>query len=226
MIKRKPTNAICANTDDPAKAGRIQCRFTELDGQVLPEWIEPVDMSGWFWIPEKNDVVEVLIPCDNSDFVEFAHTMSYKGKLRLEKETYPSEFKQNYGKRKGFKTSTGMMLLVDETKGQEQFTITHSNNMVISITKDNILFGSSAASEPMVLGSLWKSLMVSILQTLNTLCTDLSTAQVITGTGPAPFQPADIAKFAAHASTLNSLKGSVDSGDQLSDFIKGQKLKP
>lgn len=202
--------AIVANLEDPKMAGRIQCKFPQLDGQVLPEWIEPIEMAGWLWLPEIDETVEVSIP-NSDDWIEFPQEMNWNGLAREEQQSHPEEFKTNYPKRRGFRTKTGMLLIIDETPGEEKFSWSHRSNTLISITNNGIFFGSEIATEPMVLGIQFKTLMTDILDAII-----LHTHP--TGVGPSG-PPLNAATFSAQKTT-------VVNQDQLSDFIKAQKVAP
>jgi len=210
MKAQQAIKAIVSSVDDPAKAGRIQCKFAQIDGQILPEWIEPVETPGWLWLPEIDDTVELLIPSPE-DIVEFAHEILWRGRVRGPEETHPEELRVNYPKRKGFRTAKGMLFIIDETPGEEEYTFTHKNNILFSMTNDGMFFGTQDATEPVVLGLLFQ-----------TLLSDLLDADIVhthpTGVGPSgpPL----------NAATYTALKATVTAGDQLSDFIFAQKVKP
>jgi len=210
MMKKRVTLGTVEVVDDEAKAGRIKVALAELGGDVYPEWVEPVSMPFWFWVPVVGQEVEVELP-DSLDIVEFPEEVRYRGVPSSQTSPAPDEFKENYPLRRGFKTPNGMLFLVDDKKGSQQYVMRHANNMAITINKDGIYYGSDAADEPVVLGLQFVSLMEAIL--------DMYIAHTHpTGTGPSG-PP-------SNAATGTTIKGQITNKDHLSNFIFSQKAAP
>lgn len=227
-MRKKNTSGIVSSNEDPSKAGRIKVALSELDGDVYPEWIEPVFVPGWFSPPEPGDEVIVEIPADPEDMIEFAHEVKYKGQVFDEAHQPPVEFKQKQKKvhLRGYFTKEGhrlifddrdkvislytpakMQLLLDEK--EDKVSLRYKDTDVITINASGIFFGTEGASEPMVLGNLWKTMMDTILG-------DLATHTHPTGTGPSG-PPVSASVYTGE---------KAKTGATISDFIMGQKAKP
>jgi hypothetical protein len=227
-MKKKTTSGIVTTNEDPAKVGRVKVTLAEVDGQEYPEWIEPVFVPGWFSPPEAGDEVEVEIPADTADLIEFAHEVKYKGQVFSEGHGPPDELKQTQKKvhLRGFFTKEGhrlifddkdkvislytpakMQLLLDEK--QDKVSLRYKDTDVITINASGIFFGTESASEPMVLGNLWKTMMDTLFQSYSTHIHP-------TGVGPSG-PPSDAAAWLAE---------KAKTAATISDFIKGQKTKP
>jgi len=228
-MKQEQLTGIVQSVDDPARAGRIRVSITAMDGQEYPEWIEPIFPPGWVTWPEPGDEVEIVLP-EGEDLIEFADEVKYRGKVLSENHPVPDEFKDSYPKARGYKTKYGHLLIFDDkekfitlyTKEGMRLTLDdkngkaavyHKDTMVVSLTNDGIYFGTEAAAEPMVLGELWKTLMDTLMQAL----IDHTHP---TGTGPSG--PMNVPQ----STTIGTLQSGVNAGDQLSNFIKGQKVRP
>lgn len=214
-MKTEPLKGIVQSVNDPAKAGRIKVSLANMDGQIYPEWIEPVFLPGWISMPEVGDTVEIFLP-ESEDLIEFPEEVRYKGKILDDANSAPVEFKQNYPFRRGYKTKGGHLLIFDDKQGNEEITIAHKGVLLISITNSGIFFGTQSADEPMVLGTLWKTLMSDLL-------THLIAHTHPTGVGPSgPPAPPE----GGISGDLDNLLTGVQNKNQLSNFIFGQKVKP
>jgi hypothetical protein len=222
-----PVIGVVTTNSDPAKAGRIKVALPQLDGAEYPEWIEPVFVPGWFSPPEPGDAVELELP-EGEDLIEFAHEVRYRGQLFDDKHLPPDELKQKQARvhLRGYFTKAGhrlifddkdkvvslytpakMQLLLDEKA--DKVSLRYKDTDVITINASGIFFGTEGASEPMVLGNLWKTMMDTILGAL---------AVHIHPTGVGPSGPPN------NASTY--LTEQAKTGATISDFIFGQKAKP
>lgn len=206
-MQTKLTQGKVSSNEDGAKAGRVSLDLAEGEG-VYPEMFDAVVMSGWCWPPEPGETVMGFMP-DGDDQVEFADEVKHLGVVHDQENPVAEEFKADYPKARGFKTKAGHILFINDKSGNEEMTLTHKNGMTVSITNDGIFFGTQDASEPMVLGALWKTMMDTVL-------TALSVHKHPTGVGPSG--PPD------NAADYLTEKGKT--ADAISDFIKGQKAKP
>lgn len=102
-------------------------------------------------------------------------------------------------------------LLLDESAGKAR--LTHKDKTMVSITDAGIFIGSESATEPLVLGNLWKTLESAFMGAF-------LTHFHLTGVGPSG-PPEDPAK-----TTVTNLQSGVNANTQLSDFVKSQKVKP
>lgn len=214
-MRTEPLKGIVQSVEDPAKAGRIKASITNMDGQIYPDWIEPVFLSGWISMPEVGDTVEIVSP-ESEDLIEFPEEVRYRGKIWDDANAAPDEFKKNYPFRRGYKTKSGHLLIFDDKQSNEEITISHKGILLISITNNGIFFGTQNADEPMVLGTLWKTLM-------DTFLTKIISHTHPTGVGPSgPPAPPE----GGVAGDFDTLLTGVQNSDQLSNFIFGQKVKP
>jgi hypothetical protein len=222
-------HGVVTNIKDPTFSGRIKVALPQMDGGEFPEWIAPVSTPGWLWLPEPGDTVLVSLP-SGEDLVEFADELRWIGQVFDEDNQHPKDFKANYPKVRGFKTKAGHTLLVDDedkkitlsTKSNYNITIdektsevslTHKGSMIIKMTDAGIFFGTGSASENVVLGQQWKTMMSDFL-------TNFLSHTHPTGVGPSgpPANP--------ELGQVTTIKAGVDAGDQLSDFIFSQKGRP
>lgn len=129
---------VDANNDPEFRARiRVVCPdFTGDPEAVLPDWIEPVLDWGWFLIPDVDELVEIEVVTGTAeDEVPGQSAMMdphirWRGKRYYhEGEEAPTpvhdDFKStNYGKRRGFATPAGHILLFDDTEGAERINLT------------------------------------------------------------------------------------------------------
>lgn len=229
-MKMLTTKGTVTNIEDPAKAGRIKVHLAELGGRETPDFIDPVLLPGWHWLPEVGDVVEVIMPCSDDDLVEYPEEIRWCGVVYDQENPVPEELRAEYPRRRGFKTKAGHLFIVDDTTDKEEISLVHKGSLFMSITNDGIFFGTKDADEPFVLGNKFQSLLSTILGELGTLQDNLL-AHTHTGvtTGPGVSgtpDPASLTAFGLRKTAFANAKATVDNGDQLSDFIKGQKTKP
>lgn len=209
MGKRQTVGRV-TSIDDPAKAGRVKVSLSEMDGAEYPEWLDPELTPGWHWLPEVGDSVTVEMP-EGTDVVEFSDEVRWCGQALDQSNPVAKELRENYPKRRGFKTKAGHLLIVDDKAGAEEITLSHKGTLVVSLGNAGIFFGTKSASEPFVLGTAWKTLMEQLLDLL---------AQHTHMTVLGPSMPPE-APWVAQATVL---KAGLP--NQLSDFIFGQKAKP
>lgn len=134
--------AKVTNTNDPERRGRIKVTCVALLGDEfseLPGWIVPALSWGWFVIPDVGQYVTVSFT-SGSDADTFKDQSSITGsQMQWHGSTHftddnvtpatpvPGEFvEKNYGKRRGFKTPRGHVLLFDDSAGDEQIQLTWS----------------------------------------------------------------------------------------------------
>lgn len=132
------TATVTAN-DDPEQRGRIRCSCVGLMGDEdgdMPMWIEPEFQWGWFIVPDVGEQVEVTARKhgDGDDVfgqsslegmnVRWRGARHWTSEDAEEPRDVPEDFKTNYGKRRGFATPQGHVLLFDDTENKERITIT------------------------------------------------------------------------------------------------------
>ena len=128
--------ATVTNNEDPETRGRIKVACTALLGdeqRELPGWIDSALQWGWFTIPDVGQQVTIYIVTGSSTDTRKGQTGIMSPKIYWRGDTYftdddaenanpvGTEFtEKNYGKRRGFKTPGGHVLLFDDTDGDSQ----------------------------------------------------------------------------------------------------------
>lgn len=210
MAEIEIVTAIVDSVDPDGRAGAVIVNMPGMDGGQYPLPVEPLWPAGeWICFPEPGDSVDVIMPAGD-DIVEHPTDVRYIGKRRdADADPVPPEFKVHYPKRRGFKTKAGHLLIVDDQSGSEEITLIHKDGHMVSLTNTGIYFGTQGASEPMVLGELWKSMMDTIM------------GSYVNHTHPTGVGPSGVP---SDASVWNTEKAKT--GATISDFIFGQKAKP
>ena len=134
--------ATVSKIDDPDKRGRIKVTCYGLLGdeqQELPGWIEPALLWGWFAVPDVGQQVTVIATLGTeTDLYQHQSSISsinvrwrggtvFGGEETDDPHAIGEEFtEKNYGKRRGFKTPNGHVLLFDDTEADQQIQMTWS----------------------------------------------------------------------------------------------------
>lgn len=137
ITERHP--AVVTSTDDPEKRGRVRVACAALMGDEeteLPMWVEPVLDWGWFYVPDVGEQIEIEVttsaPEDERPGQASIDGLNmnwngarYYGNSDSDNPTNIHEdFKKNYGKRRGFATPGGHILLFDDTDKSRRVTLT------------------------------------------------------------------------------------------------------
>lgn len=137
-VGKETCSAIVSSTDDPKQLGRIRVKCETLTGDPdveLPRFIEPCLDWGMFFIPDVGEEIEIeyIVSGDQDEGVPYQAFIEeprykWRGKrFRSDGGEAPRPidelFKQNYGKRRGFVSPGGHILLFDDTIGSEQVTL-------------------------------------------------------------------------------------------------------
>lgn len=179
MIQTERHIAVAADSNDPDKRGRIKIRSLSLlgsDDVVLHDWIEPCFDWGWFYVPDQGEQVEIeVVSGSDKDEVPgqaFLESPDYRWRGKRFYSTsqeVPSGFTTNYGKRRGFATPGGHILIFDDTSGQETITLTWKNALgqtqQIEIVGGEIKLGVNAVD--------FVALAAAVLSELQSVKTDL-----------------------------------------------------
>lgn len=125
--------------DDPEFRARFQvvCEdYTGFPDVVVPGWVEPVLDWGLFLVPDVDEWVEIEVVTGTAEdevpgqSAILDPVIRWRGKRYYhEGEEAPTpvhdDFKStNYGKRRGFATPAGHILLFDDTEGEERINLT------------------------------------------------------------------------------------------------------
>lgn len=135
-IGERTAAAKVTNNEDPEKRGRIKITCVALLGdesRELPGWIETALPWGWFAIPDVGQQVTISysLGSSNDTFAGQSSIASsnvrWHGATHFTDENAPDpnvigeEFtSKNYGKRRGFKTPNGHVLMFDDSPGDQQ----------------------------------------------------------------------------------------------------------
>jgi hypothetical protein len=133
MIRTEKHIAVVANTDDPEKRFRIKVKCAALLGSedvVLNRWVEPAFNWGMILLPDIDEQVEIEINAgSDKDEVEGQSFLEnpdirWRGTRYQGPDAYESMFTDtNYGKRRGFVTPAGHILMFDDTEGSEKINL-------------------------------------------------------------------------------------------------------
>lgn len=135
--------AIVTKIEETDKLGQIFVKCSALSGDADTEYPDPIDPChdwGWFYIPDVGEEVEIeIIVADGFDEdVPGAASIDeqrprWRGKRFASAEgeqprpINPLFTDPNYGKRRGFATPKGHVLLFDDTDGQEKIQVYWTN---------------------------------------------------------------------------------------------------
>jgi hypothetical protein len=143
MIITEKHHATVTNTADPIQRGRIKVACVALLGDEtteLPMWVEPIYEWGWFTIPDVGEIVEIEVAVGADDDEQRGQISIGQPNIRYRSRVWggletdgaraiPDDFLTNYGKRRGFATPGGHVLMFDDTPGKEKVSLTwHSKD--------------------------------------------------------------------------------------------------
>lgn len=132
--------ATVTNANDPEKRGRIKVACAAILGDEeteLPMWVEPLPMWGWFVVPDVGEVVEVEVLSGSSEDDSHGQITIDSLDIKWRGDRYwgnsegpsprpvPEDFtKTNYGKRRGYATPAGHVMLFDDADDGRKVTMT------------------------------------------------------------------------------------------------------
>jgi hypothetical protein len=147
--------ATVTNIDDPDMLGRIKVACVGLMGDEeteIPQWVEPNLQWGWFVVPDVGEMVEIEekeSPDHDDSFGQSSienMDLRWTGRRTWTSEStdqknvatpIPEEFKNNYPKRRGFKTPNGHLFFFDDTDGLQKINLVwHQKGKYQYITMD------------------------------------------------------------------------------------------
>lgn len=173
MIVRETHVAVVADNQDPDQNFRVKVKCAGIMGSedvVLNQWLPPKLPWGMVIVPDIGEQIEVEVPVKSDTdevpgqaFVD-APDIRWTGARFQGPTAYEAMFKTNYGKRRGFVTPAGHILMFDDTKGQEKinlvwkstgddppkyamFSIDEDGSVVIANKKGTMIYLNAANGE-------------------------------------------------------------------------------
>lgn len=135
--------AIVTNNEDDESRGRIKVACSQLLGDEeteLPMWVEPVHDWGWFYVPDVGETVEVEVVVESDEDESYGQMsldnmdITWRGKRfytvdepeadNVEPRPIHPDFLEVYGKRRGFATPFGHIIMFDDTPDAPTMWIT------------------------------------------------------------------------------------------------------
>ena len=183
MIITGRYNAKVTSADDPDQRGRIMVTCPDLladtdENSVLPMWVEPAHDWGVFTIPNVDEQVEIeVVEHGSHDEISGQSSLEgldvrWRGKRHYSTEATPptpihDDFKTNYGKRRGFATPFGHVLVFDDTEGSPEINLAWTGSdgkrSKLIIDKDGtVTLAVLDEQHKFVLNGVDKSLVVSL----------------------------------------------------------------
>jgi len=133
VISYEKYDAVVADTADPEQRFRVKVKCAALLGTedvVLNRWVTPKLPWGFVVVPDEGEQIEIEVPTQgDTDEVpgqSFLENLDIRwtGKRYQGPGAYESMFSSsNYGKRRGFVTPRGHILMWDDTEGQEKVNL-------------------------------------------------------------------------------------------------------
>lgn len=230
MTARETHPATVTNTQDPEQRGRIKVICSGLLGdesQELPQWIPMIPAWGWFSLPDIGEIVEVEATVGSDDDEHFGQSSINNMDLKYRTNRYyggtetdtprpvPPDFtSKNYGKRRGFATPKGHIILFDDTDGDERLSITWTNGTefsYIGIDKDGSMVLGNKRGSVLSLDAKNKQTML-IDEFSNALTFDEAGIHIIDSFGQSFDMRDGVIQAAAEAVTLTCKNAVIDAG--------------
>lgn len=138
MLTETYPATVTAN-NDPDKRGRVRIACAALMGDEeteLPMWVDALPQWGWFIVPDVGELIEIEVvtassedesagqaSIDNPD-IKWRGARYYGNKEGPQPTDVPEDFTaSNYGKRRGFATPGGHVMLFDDTEGDRKVSM-------------------------------------------------------------------------------------------------------
>lgn len=140
--------ALVTNNEDDEQRGRIKVACVGLLGDEeaeLPMWVEPALDWGFFFVPDVGEIVEVEVVTHTEQDEHFGQSSIDNLDIRWHGTRYYTEgdgdqtepravhndfVAENYGKRRGFATPAGHILMFDDTEGKTKVVLTWVQEIV------------------------------------------------------------------------------------------------
>lgn len=138
MILTETHAATVLDNQDPEQRGRIKVACAALmadEETAVPHWCDPIYEWGWFIVPDVGEIVDIEVASGASDddskgVISIANLNPrwrgryWGGEATEQARKVPDDFKTNYGKRRGFATPGGHILMFDDTDGKKKVSLT------------------------------------------------------------------------------------------------------
>jgi len=197
---------IVTDRNDPENRGRIKIKCPKVYGDdELPEWVFPKGMmagkkTGFYFIPQKDDVVWISFEGGNPKFPlwEFGWWLKDQSIEIADPDIYV------------FTTPKGHTWVVDEKNDTMYFS--YKNGKVIEIKGNKISLGTKGGSaEPAALGD---TLVEKLEQTLDLMMDICDAIIALTVTCNAPGSPSTVPinapQFEVYSQAIATLKSTLD----------------
>jgi len=135
---------VTANNDDEER-GRIRVACAGLmgdDDADLPMWVEPLLDWGWFLVPDVGEIVDIEVVAGTDLDEQFGQASidnldikwkgpRYYGNTEADEPTvvHPSFTGDHYGKKRGFATPFGHVIVFDDTADAPKITISWTSEL-------------------------------------------------------------------------------------------------
>lgn len=161
MLIKETHTAVVADNLDPDERFRIKVKCAAIMGSedvVLQQWVPPKLPWGFIIVPDIGEQVEIEVPVGSDTdevpgqaFVD-SPDVRWTGDRFQGPGAYHEMFLTNYGKRRGFVTPAGHVLLFDDTPGQEKINLVwHSEDdkyAMLSLNEDgSVVIVNKAGSQ-------------------------------------------------------------------------------
>lgn len=220
MSMREIYTAIVSRTNDPEKRGRIRVKCQSLAGAnvELPFWCEPcfpfisAGGFGWFFVPDVGSEVEIeVVTSSRDDEIPGESFISnpdvhYRAGLYSQNNPVPTELQTNYPRRRGFKTPSGHLLVMDDTNGSELLLLQSAIGSFLQMDKNgtatleasSILMGKDATQ--------YVALANLVSSALTTLKNAISSATPVPSDGGAALKAAILASLSSWPPNMAATK--------------------
>lgn len=223
--------ATVSSNQDPEKRGRLLVTCAGLMGDEeaeVPPWVEPVLQWGWFIIPDVGELVEIEVvvssdedeqpgqaSIDNPDIKWRGHR-HYGNEEGPQPTPIPDDFKTNYGKRRGFATPGGHILMFDDTDGDRSISLTWTNEneerSFLSFDSDGSWVVGTKTGHTMYFNCKANELSI-IDQNGNLLSSDSAGIRIVNKDGDSvELKGGNIQVLAASGVTLSCKDATLDAG--------------
>lgn len=231
MINTETYPAKVMSTDDPERRGRIRVACVGLMGDEeseLPHWVQPALPWGWFLVPDVGELVEIEVVTGSSEDEQQGQASIDQLDPRWHYRHYGNEEGEtptpiaedftatNYGKRRGFATPGGHVLMFDDTDGLRRVSLTWCNESqersFLAFDEDGSLIVGTKTGHTMYLNAKAGELSI-IDQHGNTYSSNADGSKLIDKSGSAiELKGGNIQVLAGSGVTISCKDAVIDAG--------------